>query len=240
MRKLIFLCRRRADLSHEQYAERLLRGHVPIALRHHPAMRRYVVNVVDQDAVSGSRPIDSIGELSFDSLEDWRDRLYDSDEGREIVGRDVQGFLAGAEALECTEHVQRAGDWPGPLGRRSPGVKMVAALRRPAGMEHAAFVAHWLGRHVPLALARHPGLLRYVTNVVDSRLSPGEADFDGIAELHFATEEDRRLRMYDSEAGRREIEADVARFIGAMEAWIVSEWVCRLPGDVTRHDPPPG
>ena len=32
--KLFFLCRRKDGLSHEAYAEHLLRGHVPIALRH--------------------------------------------------------------------------------------------------------------------------------------------------------------------------------------------------------------
>lgn len=230
MRKLVFLCRRKPEVTHEEYERRLLGGHVPIALRHHPTLRRYVVNVVDSVVVPGSAPIDSIGELSFDSLEDWRTRLYDSDEGREIVGRDVQGFLAAADAYECTEHVQRAGAWPGPLGSRTPGVKMVAAMRRPEGMAHEAFVDHWLGRHVPLALARHPGLVRYVTNVVDGPLSPGAAPLDGIAELHFASEEERRTRMYDSEEGRREIEADMARFIGGVEAWLVSEWPCRVPG----------
>src|SRR5437879_11973592 len=47
MTKLFFLCRRRAELTHEQYVERLLAGHVPLALAHHPTLRRYVVNVVD-------------------------------------------------------------------------------------------------------------------------------------------------------------------------------------------------
>ena len=36
MVKLIFLCRRRPDITHERYVELLLKGHVPIALRHHP------------------------------------------------------------------------------------------------------------------------------------------------------------------------------------------------------------
>lgn len=232
VRKLVFFCRRRADLGHEAYAERLLRGHVPIALRHHPSMRRYVVNVVDRVVVPGSAAWDSIGELSFDSLRDYRERLYDSPEGREIVGRDVAGFLAAADAWECTEHIQRAGAWPGPLGERSPGVKMVAAMRRSPGLDHAAFVDHWLGRHVPLALARHPGLVRYVTNVVDAPLgehAPSGEALDGIAELHFASEADLRDRMYDSPEGRREIEADIVRFIGGMEAWLVSEWPCRVP-----------
>ena len=38
--KLIFLCRRRSDLTHDRYTELLLRGHVPIALRHHPTLRK--------------------------------------------------------------------------------------------------------------------------------------------------------------------------------------------------------
>lgn len=230
MRKLVFLCRRRPDLSRAEYARRLLRGHVPLALRHHPTLRRYVVNVVESAAVPGSSPLDSIGELSFDGLDDYRERLYDSDEGRAIVGRDVREFLASADAYECTEHVQRAGAWPGPLGRRTPGVKMVAAMRRAPGLDHEAFVEHWLGRHVPIALASHPGLVRYVTNVVDARLDPGAPEIDGLAELHFASEEDRRARMYDSEEGRREVEADVARFVGGIEAWMVAEWPCRVPG----------
>jgi len=230
VRKLVFFCRRRPDLSHEEYERSLLVGHVPIALRHHPTMRRYVVNVVDASAVPGSAPIDSIGELSFDTLDDYRDRLYDSEQGREIVGRDVAGFLAAADAWECTEHVQRAGAWPGPLGRRSPGVKLVAAMRRAPGMDHDAFVEHWLSRHVPLALAHHPGLVRYVTNVVDARLASDAPEIDGIAELHFASEEDRRTRTYGSEEGRRAIEADVARFVSGIEAWVVSEWPCRVPG----------
>src|SRR5262247_3845809 len=32
MVKLIFLCRRRPELTHEQYVDMLLRGHVPLAL----------------------------------------------------------------------------------------------------------------------------------------------------------------------------------------------------------------
>lgn len=237
MRKLVFLCRRRPDLTRAEYSRRLLDGHVPIALRHHPSMRRYVVNVVESEVAPGSPPIDSIGELSFDTIDDYRTRLYDSEEGRAIVARDVQGFLAAADAYECTEHVQRAGDWPGRPGRRSPGVKLFAAMRRADGLDHQAFVDHWLGRHAPLALARHPTLVRYVTNVVDARLSPEAPEVDGFAELHFASEEDRRERMFDSEEGRREVEADMARFLGDRAAWLVSEWPCRVPG---AGEAPPG
>src|SRR2546427_8553861 len=113
MVKLVFLCRRRPDLTHERYVARLLEGHVPLALRHHPTLRRYVVNIVE-----GTRgpapPLDSIGELWFDTLADYRERLYDSPEGERAVARDVAGFLGDADAYATVEHVQRAPTAPAP------------------------------------------------------------------------------------------------------------------------------
>jgi uncharacterized protein (TIGR02118 family) len=223
MVKLFFLCRRRTDLSHDEYVERLLRGHVPIALRHHPTMRRYVVNIV-AETPPGEEQLDSIGELSFDSLEDFRTRLYDSPEGQTVVQRDVSAFLGGAHAYATTEHVQKATALAVPLGQRSPGVKLVCPLLRRAGMSHQAFVDHWLGRHVPLALRHHPGLTKYVTNVVDERLSPAGEAWDGFAELHFATRGDWRQGLFDSPEGERIVREDIARFIGKTGAYRVAEY----------------
>lgn len=221
MPKLIFLCRRRPDIDHAEYADRLLRGHVPIALRHHPTMRRYVVNVVEGRR-AGAEELDSIGELTFDTLDDFRDRLYDSDEGRRIVDRDVAGFLGGAHAYVTTEHVQKSPPAPAPLGARSRGIKIVGLVRRPDGMTHEGFVDHWLRRHVPLALKHHPGLHKYVTNVVDARL--GDApDWDGIAELHFPTIEAMQTRFFDSPEGERIIREDMKRFIGQTWGYDVAE-----------------
>jgi uncharacterized protein (TIGR02118 family) len=227
MVKLVFLCRRRPALSHAEYAERLLGGHLPIALRHHPTMRKYVVNVVEGRR-AGAEELDSIGELSFDSLDDFRERLYDSDEGRRIVERDVAGFLAGAQAYATREHVQKAPSAPGPLGVRSPGVKIVGLVRRPDGMAHEAFVEHWLERHVPLALRHHPGLHKYVTNVVEARLGDGP-DWDGIAELHFPSHEAMRTGFFDSPDGERIIREDMTRFIGLTWGYDVAEYVARVP-----------
>jgi uncharacterized protein (TIGR02118 family) len=227
MVKLLFLCRRRADITHARYVERLLQGHVPIALRHHPTLRRYVVNIVEE-APPGAPELDSIGELSFDTLEDYRERLYDSPAGEAIVRRDVAGFLGGADAYVVTEHVQQtpaAGQTPG----ASPGVKLVCPLRRRDGTTHEEFVAYWLERHVPLARAHHPGLVRYVTNVVDARLSAIGEPWDGIAELSFATVAGARERMFDSPAGERLIRDDIARFIGRTIAYRVAEYVQKLP-----------
>jgi uncharacterized protein (TIGR02118 family) len=227
MPKLVFLCRRRPDLTHERYAELLLHGHVPLALRHHPTMRKYVVNIVE-GLRAGAEPLDSIGELTFDSLDDFRDRLYDTDDGRRIIERDVAGFMGGADAYVTTEHVQKAAAPIVPLGARSPGVKIVGLVRRPDAMTHESFVEHWLERHVPLALRHHPGLHKYVTNVVDQRL--GDApDWDGIAELHFPSQEAMRTQFFDSPEGERIIREDMPRFIGRTWGYEVAEYVERTP-----------
>src|SRR5436309_2541525 len=132
MVKVVFLCRRRSDLTHERYVARLLEGHVPLALRHHPTLRRYVVNIVE-----GTRgpapPLDSIGELWFDTLADYRERLYDSPAGAGIIARDVAGFMGSTAAYVTTEHVHRTPAAPPDLGRRAPGGKLFACLERIPG-----------------------------------------------------------------------------------------------------------
>src|SRR5262249_4004455 len=123
MVKLIFLCRRRPGLTPAQYAERLLRGHVPLALRHHPAMRGYVVNLVEQVG-AGMEALDSIGELTFERLDDFENRLYDGPEGRAAIERDVAGFLRGADAYVTTPHMQLHDAGLRATGRPSPRVQV--------------------------------------------------------------------------------------------------------------------
>ena len=107
-------------------------------------------------------------------------------------------------------------------------MKIVGLVRRLDGMSHEVFVDHWLHRHVPLALRHHPGLHKYVTNVVDARL--GDApDWDGIAELHFPSLEAMRTRFFDSPDGERIIREDMTRFIGHTCGYDVAEWVQRIP-----------
>jgi len=226
MVKLIFLCCRRADITHERYAALLLDGHVPIALRHHPTLRRYTVNIVEQGPPAEAA-LDSIGELSFETLRDYRERLYDSPEGERIVQCDVAGFMGGAHAYATTEHVQKAGP-ERQLGQRTVGVKMFCPLRRRPGMTHAQFADHWLTTHVPLALAHHPHLVRYVTNVVDQTLSDGAPAWDGFAELSFANPADARERMFGSPEGERIVRADIARFIGHTFPYVVREYVQKI------------
>jgi uncharacterized protein (TIGR02118 family) len=89
-------------------------------------------------------------------------------------------------------------------------------------MSRPAFRTHWLERHVPLAL-RHHATTRYVTSLIEQRLGDG-ADYDGFAELTFASAADLDGRVYLTPEGQAEIEADIPRFIGRVDAYVVAEY----------------
>lgn len=220
---MVFLCRRREDVEHGAYADMVLRDHVPLALRHHPTMRGYVVDVVEQSP-PGWPELDSVALLRFDDFETFRDRLYDSPEGRAAIERDVRRFLGHAAAYVTRAYVQRPGDDAAPLGTRTPRVTFFCPLRRRDGLSHEAFVEHWLTRHVPLALRHHAGLVRYVTNVVERPLGDAEP-WDGFAELGFAPSEVLGGVPFESDESETIIRDDVARFVGTTAAYRVAEYV---------------
>lgn len=217
----MFFCRRRSDITHAQYAERVLEGHVPLALEHHTTMREYVVNIVDSALTPDAPEIDSVAQLSFDTMEDFRERLYDSPEGEKIIHADVIGFMGGADSYETTAHVHLAPSGR-EMGHPTPGPKLVMAIRRKSDLTHAQFVDHWLHHHAPLILERNPSASQYVTNVVDARISDEGPELDGIAELAFPSEEDMHRELFDP-AKSQQVLADNAKFIESLRAYITTE-----------------
>jgi uncharacterized protein (TIGR02118 family) len=92
VRRMSFL--HRADgISREEMSAHWSDVHAPLARVHHPAIWRYVQNTVVEPLTPGAPDIDAVAELHFRSREDLRDRFYDSDEGRRIIGEDVRRFL---------------------------------------------------------------------------------------------------------------------------------------------------
>jgi hypothetical protein len=79
---------RTKDIDRDEFARRWDK-HVVLARRHHPALRRYVQNIV-LDPTDG---IDGIVELGFASVADLEHRMYDSDEGQAVIGADVRTFI---------------------------------------------------------------------------------------------------------------------------------------------------
>lgn len=222
MLKVVYPCHRLPELDRAEYARRILEEHVPLALAHHPGMRRYVVNVVEREPRegAGAPAVDSFAELWFDSLASYQTDLYDSDEGRRIIGEDVARFLGGGEAYGTREHVHREGAERKP-GTRTPGVKWFLAVRRKPELSMEAFVAHWHGTHAPLVLETLPTLQRYVTSAVTERISEGATRWDGFSELWWESREAAREAL---RAAGPAIDADSARFIAEAHTWRVAEY----------------
>jgi EthD domain len=226
MLKIFFLCRRRPDITREQYAAFVLEGHAPLALKHHPTLLRYVINIAESSPPGGPE-LDSLPALYFANLEDFRERLYDSPEGREVVRRDVARFMAGgADTYSATEYVQRkSAPITAPIGQRSPGAKEIWLLQRREGMSRQAFVDHWLHVHAPLALASRSGISQYVASVVEARLSETGERWDGIAELHYSAGSGEGETGFSSSQARQRFAADLAGFVGRFLVYPVYEWI---------------
>jgi uncharacterized protein (TIGR02118 family) len=94
-----------------------------------------------------------------------------------------------------------------------PAVTMVSLMRRNPALTRDEFVTHWLDRHAPLAKRRHVGLVDYRQWVVTETVTPETPTIDGIALLGFASRSDFETKFFDSDEGRAEIMADVARFM---------------------------
>lgn len=225
MVKLVFLCRRRPDISHDRYIRLLLEDHVPIALRHHPTMRKYVVNIVDSGPGAGLA-LDSIAELSFDTLEDYRQRLYDSPDGQRIVQADVARFMGGATAYAMEEHATPPRPDIRPPGGRTPGHKIITFFRPGATLAPVALADHW-GQAARAGSLARMGLARYVVNVVDQVLGPDPFGWGASEELH----------VIDRKPARALDEAPVGTATAVLAppashaSYRVSEYIQKLPDD---------
>lgn len=192
MVKLVFLCRRRPDITHEHYTSLLLGDHVPLALAYHQTMRRYVVNIVEE-SLGGSPPLDSVGTLWFQTLADFHERLYDSERGERLIASDVARFMGGADTFATREHVFRPPPPPRRLGERSPGNKLFVCLRRRSEGSAETLVEEWLAAHGEPLLARG-SVQSCVANVVEERFGRDVPDYDGVIELGATRETSDVLR----------------------------------------------
>ena len=81
---------RAEGLSHEAADAHWRDLHGPLALTHHGHMSHYTqLSVVEN--VTG-RPLDGFALCGFQSIEDLRERFYSTDDGPEVIARDVAQF----------------------------------------------------------------------------------------------------------------------------------------------------
>ena len=81
--------RRDRSLSRAAFAAHWSERHAPLARTHHPGIGRYVQHVV----LDGDDETDGVAELGFPTRRDLEERMYDSDEGKQVIREDVARFL---------------------------------------------------------------------------------------------------------------------------------------------------
>ncbi len=180
---------------------------------------RLTLTPVQKAMVAVWRPVDALHRLVGDDVI-VRYRL--EDQGPYGAGQPFDVLLAATVDdpghLELTGLGERVWAWT--VDERRPrvgdeecAVTMVALMRRRPGLTPPEFREHWTERHTPLALAHHTGLHDYTQNLVETILTPGAEEVDGIAELGFRTREEFETQFFDSDEGRAVIGADVRRFM---------------------------
>lgn len=105
--KFVACIRPRPDLSPDEIRRRW-NAHVPLALRIHIGVSRYVRNWVDDLILSSSPapiPYCGIATMAFHTEDDYRDRLYDRPENEQVILNDVATFMAGVDSFLGRESV---------------------------------------------------------------------------------------------------------------------------------------
>ena len=225
MVEIFFLCSRRPDLSHAEYADHLLARHAPLALRHHPALRGYALYVVDE-ALDGAAPIDSVNALRFDSLAEFETRLYDSLEGERLVTEDHARFLGGAEGYAGSLRVYHDAQTASDPGTPTRGTQWVCALRRSERFDPDRFHEALSSAFVPDLLAGQPGVSYAAILTVERKLwTDGPSDWDGFVVLGFADSRRAPLHPFDSPDCAVTLRRRIAALCAATAVWRVREHV---------------
>ncbi|HEX4539437.1 MAG TPA: EthD domain-containing protein [Acidimicrobiales bacterium] len=104
MIKVVFLVKRAEDITHDEFVRHLLEHHVPLALRHHPRLRKYSSAPI-MPGTDNPGDFDAVAELYFDTVEDFRSGLFDSEDGRRVIAEDVARFCGRGGRHYITEEI---------------------------------------------------------------------------------------------------------------------------------------
>jgi uncharacterized protein (TIGR02118 family) len=161
--------KRRADLQRPAFFDWWLNQHAPLVVKI-PGLRRYHVSTV---AVPQDGAFDGVAELWFDDAAALATGF--AGEAGKSARADGAAHTSRTERLHVAEYLfVDTGT--------GPRFKLVAALKRRADLDRAAFKTWWLEQHAPLVVA-FPELARYQVNLVPAGEEEGFAD--GVAEVYF-------------------------------------------------------
>jgi len=112
---------------------------------------------------------------------------------------------------------------PVPPGERTPGFNLVGFILPKPGMAHADFVQHWYDVQRDTAIETQTSF-NYVRNEVVRPLTPDAPPWNAIVEEGFPTETlDSPHGFYDSDGSEERYQAQLARMMASVEAFIDME-----------------
>ena len=128
MEKTIFLFRRAAGRSREEFDEHYIAHHAPLGVKLVKTLKGYTVNLVDGDAGP-----DAVTEHWLNQVEELLDptKAYASMDDAMQVIKDDQTFIGSHELYVVTSEIETVPGERSPVvaGQASPGVKIVWCLR---------------------------------------------------------------------------------------------------------------
>jgi uncharacterized protein (TIGR02118 family) len=103
--KVVALLKAKPGMSREEFKQRWVEQHAPMALRME-RLRGYRINVaIEQQEIEGELPYDGTAELWWDSVEDMQ-ADFDSEVGL-TAGDDADSFTVVRQHIYTEEHVLR-------------------------------------------------------------------------------------------------------------------------------------
>lgn len=221
MEKLVYLLWKDAGMEIERVRDGLIESQQASLLDHtHGSFTVLVADVAEHLRAPLEPPLAAAVSFWLDSV-DHRAPV-------EARLRQVAPNLAGYLVTESVprDYIQRT--WAD--GEKSPGVTMIALIRKPERLTQEQFVAHWHGSHTPKSLEIHP-LTRYIRNAVARPLTQGAPEYHGIVPEGFASLEhffEPKL-MYGSKEKQKLMEEDMAKFLDVDQVhWtMVNEYILR-------------
>ena len=206
MVKIAILMRRRVGLAVEDFQNRLRNRYGPLAARG-PGLRRYVQScALTQGYAKGDLLFDAVGEMWFDSFDDYRRCLRSAEFAAARAEEDTFLDRARTVAMPVDVHVIKDGVVS------ANAVKNIEFVNRRAGMALEPFRAYWRNVHGPLA-AKIPSIRRYEQNhlALGEYQNGASPPYDGLAITWFASTAEMRSGAATAEYAATR--ADEANFL---------------------------
>lgn len=206
MVKITILMRRRVGLAVEDFQNHLRNRYGPLAARG-PGLRRYVQScALTQGYAKGDLLFDAVGEMWFDSFDDYQCCLNSAQFAAARAEEDTFLDRARTVAMPVDVHVIKDGVVS------ANAVKNIEFVNRRAGMALEPFRAYWRNVHGPLA-AKIPSIHRYEQNhlALGEYQNGASPPYDGLAITWFASTAEMRSGAATAEYAATR--ADEANFL---------------------------